>query len=78
MIREKSKRRTLKEESTEAKYRGGMARSSEEVSVMEMERRGSCYPVLNFSQPIILGGAKWTKQSRLRFQNKWYGKHTKE
>jgi hypothetical protein len=45
MIREKSKRRTLKEESTEAKYRGGMACSSKEVSVMEMERRGSCYPV---------------------------------
>jgi len=53
MIREKSKRRTLKEESTEAKYRGGMTCSSKEVSVMEMERRGSCYPVLNFSQPIF-------------------------
>ena len=27
-------------ESTDAKHRGGSARSSDEVSVMEMERRG--------------------------------------
>lgn len=58
MIREKSKRRTLKEESTEAKPRGGMACSSKEVSVMEMERRGSRYPVLNFSQPVVNGQNK--------------------
>jgi len=40
MIREKSKRRTLKEESTKAKYRGGMTCRSKEASVMEVERRG--------------------------------------
>ncbi|MFP3026769.1 hypothetical protein [Wolbachia endosymbiont (group A) of Pogonocherus hispidulus] len=40
MIREKSKELNSKEESTDAKNRGGLARSSEEVFVMEMERRG--------------------------------------
>jgi hypothetical protein len=41
MIKEKSKRKPLKDESTDAENRGGTTRSSEEVSVMEMERRGS-------------------------------------
>jgi hypothetical protein len=40
MIREKSKWKTHKDESTDAEYRGGMARSSVEASVMEVERRG--------------------------------------
>ncbi|WP_419198591.1 hypothetical protein ACJZL3_03275 [Wolbachia endosymbiont of Rhagoletis cingulata] len=40
MIREKSKKLNFKDESTDAKNRGGSARSSEEISVMEMERRG--------------------------------------
>jgi hypothetical protein len=40
MVREKSKWRTHKGESTEAGYRDGMARSSEEIPVMGMERRG--------------------------------------
>jgi hypothetical protein len=40
MAREKPKWRTHKGESTEVGHRGGMARSSEEVSVMGMERRG--------------------------------------
>jgi len=39
MIREKSKEPIFEDESTDAKNRGGSARSSEEVSVMEMERR---------------------------------------
>lgn len=37
MIREKSKELNSKDESTDAENRGGSARSSEEVSVMEME-----------------------------------------
>jgi hypothetical protein len=41
MTREKFKRKPLKNESTEAKNRGGITRSSDEVSVMGMERRGS-------------------------------------
>lgn len=40
MIREKSKELNSKGESTNAENRGGSARSSEEVSVMEMEQRG--------------------------------------
>jgi len=40
MIREKSKWRTHKDESTNAEYRGGTACISEEASVMEVERRG--------------------------------------
>jgi hypothetical protein len=40
MIREKSKWRTHEDESTDAEHRGGAARSSDEVSVVEMERRG--------------------------------------
>jgi len=40
MLREKFKWRPHENESTEAKHRGGATRSSEEVFVMGMERRG--------------------------------------
>ena len=40
VLREKSKWRTHEDESTDAERRGGSARSSEEASVMEVERRG--------------------------------------
>ena len=40
MIREKLKWRTHESESTDAEHRGRPTRSSVEVSVMEMERRG--------------------------------------
>ena len=40
MLREKSKWKSHKDLSTDAEHRGGSARSSDEVSVMEMERRG--------------------------------------
>ena len=40
MIREKLKWRSHKSESTDARHRGGLTRSSDEVSVMEMEQRG--------------------------------------
>jgi hypothetical protein len=40
MLREKSKWKTHKDESTNAEYRGGTARSSEEAPVMGVERRG--------------------------------------
>jgi RNA-directed DNA polymerase len=40
MKREKSKWRPHKDESTDAAYRGGTARMSEEASVMEVEQRG--------------------------------------
>ena len=40
MLREKSKWKTHKDESTDAEYRGGIARSSVEAFVMGVERRG--------------------------------------
>jgi len=40
MIREKFKWRPHKNESTDAQHRGGVTRSSGEVFVMKMERRG--------------------------------------
>lgn len=40
MLREKFKWENHKNESTDAVTRGRLARSSDEVSVMEMERRG--------------------------------------
>jgi len=40
MIREKSKGQIPEDESTDAENRGGATRSSEEVPVMGMERRG--------------------------------------
>ena len=40
MLREKLKWRTHESESTDAEHGGGPTRSSDEVSVMGMERRG--------------------------------------
>ena len=40
MFKGKAQEETPQGESTEAEHRDGLARSSEEVSVMEMERRG--------------------------------------
>jgi len=40
MLRENLKWKTHNRESTDAKHGGGLTRSSGEVSVMEMERRG--------------------------------------
>jgi hypothetical protein len=40
MIRKKLKWRSHKSESTDARHRDGATRSSDEVSVMGMERRG--------------------------------------
>ena len=40
MLREKFKWRSHENESTDAKHRGGATRSSEETSVMGVERRG--------------------------------------
>ena len=57
MIREKLKWWTHEGESTDAGHRGGPTRSSVEVSVMEMERRGLDHLALLFGQPVM-GGAK--------------------
>jgi RNA-directed DNA polymerase len=49
MLREKLKWRPHESESTDAEHGDGLTRSSDEVSVMEMERRGwiiqPCYLV---------------------------------
>ena len=40
MLRKKLKQQICESESTKAEYSDGLTRSSDEVSVMEMERRG--------------------------------------
>jgi hypothetical protein len=56
MLREKFKRRSRENESTEVKHRGGAIRSSDEISVMEMERR-DCIDQLYDLVNQIVGGA---------------------
>ena len=53
MVREKPKWRTHEGESTDAGYRGGPTRSSVEVSVMGMDRRGWII------WPYLLVNQKW-------------------
>ena len=45
-----------KNESTDVENRGGTVRSSDEVSVMEMERRDSVVQYLFKDQPSLVGG----------------------
>ena len=52
--------RTHKDESTEARHRGGRIRSSDEVSVTEIERRGSVILAFEIGQPEV-GGANEQK-----------------
>jgi hypothetical protein len=51
-----------KDESTEARHRSGRIRSSDEISVMEIERRGSVILTFEISQPIM-GGANEQKET---------------
>ena len=57
MLREKHKERSSKCQSTDAGYRGGVTCSSDEGSVMELERRG--YPIRSETreQPVMGGFA---------------------
>jgi hypothetical protein len=55
MSREKSKCIKHKDESTNARHRGGKIRSSDEVSVMEMERRDFVILTFEIGQPIMGG-----------------------
>ena len=43
-------------ESTNMKNRGGMTRSSDESSVMEVERRGRVVWCCSWDQPLLVGG----------------------
>ena len=58
----------VEDESIDARHRGGATRISDEVSVMEMERRGGSSLVLSWStereEPII--GPKWSKPCKSR------------
>ena len=56
MLRKKSKWKTHKDESTNAKYRGGMTRSNDEAPVTGVERRGCVIWFCKFSQ-LEIGGA---------------------
>ena len=56
MLREKPKWRSHKGERTDAGHRDGATRSSVEVSVMEMERRG-CVDRLYDGVNHFMGGA---------------------
>lgn len=49
MLREKFKQRSCKNESTDAPYRDRLARSSDEVAVMAMERRGQLIQRINLN-----------------------------
>lgn len=51
MLREKSKWQTHKDLSTDAEHRGGAIRSSDEGSVMELERRGCVVLLLHKNNP---------------------------
>jgi hypothetical protein len=53
MLRERFKRKHRKNLSTNARHGDGLERSSDEVSVMGMERRSLGQPAKEFSQPII-------------------------
>jgi hypothetical protein len=56
MARENLKRRPRKRESIDARHRDGTARSSEEASVMEVERRG-CVTLLS-----LLVNQRWEER----------------
>ena len=67
MLRKKSKWRPHKDESTDAEHRGGLPRSSDEASVMAVERRGKhvqSYKLVNQkweepasnAKPALVGG----------------------
>jgi len=51
MLREKSKWKPHKDQSTDAEHRGGATRSSIEGSVMGLERRGCVVQLLTKEQP---------------------------
>jgi hypothetical protein len=57
MQREKSKRSTRKDQSTDAGHRGGTTRSSDEGRVMRSERRGRIIHLSSNGSTAVAGGA---------------------
>jgi len=77
MQREKSKRKTRKEESTKAEHRDGLTCSSEEVFVMETEQRGQMTQNgAKVNQEI--GRSFWKRESHLVFRRSLCMKRTYE
>jgi hypothetical protein len=71
MLREKPKWKPHKDESTDAAYRGGTARTSVDASVMVAEQRGCIIHVLTIDQLCIKQRRnQWKEQNRLRFPSK--------
>jgi len=69
MLREKLKWRSHESQSTEAGHRGGVARSSEEGTVMVLERRGNIVRLQTIEQPAM-GGFCRMKQSLTRLDDR--------
>jgi hypothetical protein len=68
MLREKSKWKPHKDDSTDAAYRGGTARTSVEAFVMKVEQRGCIIHVLTIDQLCQKQRRnQWKKQNRLKF-----------
>ena len=74
MIREKSKCIKHKDESTNARHRGGRIRSSDEVSVMETEQRGSVIYTFEIGQPIM-GGTNGQKETITNWSERYLSKN---
>ena len=72
MIRENSKRRTREGLSTKAEHSGGVARSSDEVSAMDAERRGYIIQLFEHSQPEM-GGTGANDEVLYYFQANGFG-----
>ena len=64
--------RSHKSESTDAEHRGGVARSSDEVSAMDTERRGYIIQLFEHSQPEM-GGTGASDEVLYYFQADGFG-----
>ncbi len=78
MLREKLKWRPHESESTDAEHRGGATRSSEEVSVMGMERRGCVDRLYDLVNRLFCGRSRGVKRSRAVFPNEMWLRHLNE
>ena len=61
MLRERSKWKNHKDLSTDAGHRGGATRSSDERSVMDVERRGCIVQLRFIKQPAMEGFNEYSK-----------------
>ncbi len=71
MQREKSKWRPHKDQSTNARHRGGTARSSDEGGVMRLERRGRVTYVSPRGSTAKAGGIRGWSNNSSRYRGRW-------